>query len=226
MKPRNREVNIFNMSLLDILCGALGAFCFLTLTLFPYYGTEKATEEKKQIEQELEKTRQELQKEKEARAKGEPPDVARLQKELDEARKELEKDKQALASAEKQAADSKARPTSTYVLLVAEWGSPQFHVDIVVEHPNPEVQKKKRVTNFNYKTFWMLSDPPAGEYRIYYKANTNKINEAIQGITCDKTSCLYLNPVQIEAFKTDVSNNLPSGIFSVRADGDVTLKKK
>lgn len=41
MKPRNREINIFNMSLLDILCGALGAFCFLMLVLFPYYNTDK-----------------------------------------------------------------------------------------------------------------------------------------------------------------------------------------
>ena len=31
MARRNREVNIFNMSLLDILCGALGAFCFMML---------------------------------------------------------------------------------------------------------------------------------------------------------------------------------------------------
>ena len=37
MKPRNREVSIFNMSVLDLLTGALGAFCFLTLALFPYY---------------------------------------------------------------------------------------------------------------------------------------------------------------------------------------------
>ena len=35
MRRRNREVNIFNMSLLDILCGALGAFCFMMLALFP-----------------------------------------------------------------------------------------------------------------------------------------------------------------------------------------------
>src|SRR5436853_4453435 len=37
MRARTREVNIFNMSLLDILCGALGAFCFMTLVLLPYY---------------------------------------------------------------------------------------------------------------------------------------------------------------------------------------------
>jgi hypothetical protein len=41
MKPRNREINIFNMSLLDVLCGALGAFCFLMLVLFPYYSQDK-----------------------------------------------------------------------------------------------------------------------------------------------------------------------------------------
>jgi len=43
MKARNREINIFNMSLLDILCGALGAFCFLMLVLFPYYSQDKGT---------------------------------------------------------------------------------------------------------------------------------------------------------------------------------------
>ena len=40
MKPRNREINIFNMSLLDILCGALGAFCFMMITLLPYYSSK------------------------------------------------------------------------------------------------------------------------------------------------------------------------------------------
>src|SRR5690242_3331541 len=37
MARRNREINIFNMSLLDILCGALGAFCFMMLVVLPYY---------------------------------------------------------------------------------------------------------------------------------------------------------------------------------------------
>jgi cell division protein FtsB len=44
MRARRREINIFNMSLLDILCGALGAFCFMMLVALPYYkppGEEK-----------------------------------------------------------------------------------------------------------------------------------------------------------------------------------------
>jgi hypothetical protein len=41
MRAKNREVNIFNMSLLDILTGMLGAFLFLMLGLIPYYTRAK-----------------------------------------------------------------------------------------------------------------------------------------------------------------------------------------
>ncbi len=59
MKPRNKEVNIFNMSLLDILCGALGAFCFLMLVLFQYWkpdapNVSKAKENSAQLEKQVE----------------------------------------------------------------------------------------------------------------------------------------------------------------------------
>jgi len=49
MKSRNREINIFNMSLLDILCGALGTFCFLMLTLLPYYSGGGRGNEQQQL---------------------------------------------------------------------------------------------------------------------------------------------------------------------------------
>src|SRR4051812_13827295 len=47
MRARPREINIFNMSLLDILCGALGAFCFMMLVALPYYvtGGDKARQQ-------------------------------------------------------------------------------------------------------------------------------------------------------------------------------------
>ena len=44
MRARTREINIFNMSLLDILCGALGAFCFMMLVALPYYATGSSAE--------------------------------------------------------------------------------------------------------------------------------------------------------------------------------------
>src|SRR4030088_2922184 len=57
MRARRREINIFNMSLLDILCGALGAFCFMMLVALPYYkpgaGTNAQTRENQQKTDEL-----------------------------------------------------------------------------------------------------------------------------------------------------------------------------
>jgi hypothetical protein len=56
MRAGNREVNIFNMSLLDILCGALGAFCFMMIALLPHYakasksGDGMSDSEKRELE--------------------------------------------------------------------------------------------------------------------------------------------------------------------------------
>jgi hypothetical protein len=55
MRARRREINIFNMSLLDILCGALGAFCFMMLVALPYY---KPSRSDAQLRENQEKTQE------------------------------------------------------------------------------------------------------------------------------------------------------------------------
>lgn len=82
MKARNREINIFNMSLLDILCGALGAFCFMMIVLLPYYKPENPDDLKKQ--KELDETMKDLDKLKEKLGD------AKLAKELEELIKKLQ----------------------------------------------------------------------------------------------------------------------------------------
>src|SRR4051812_19903051 len=62
MRARTREVNIFNMSLLDILCGALGAFCFMTLVLLPYYKPPATEEDLRQQEANTDDLLKQLQK--------------------------------------------------------------------------------------------------------------------------------------------------------------------
>lgn len=61
MKARNREINIFNMSLLDILCGALGAFCFMMLTLFPYYTKAKKGGDSTTIQNQLDQAQKRIE---------------------------------------------------------------------------------------------------------------------------------------------------------------------
>ena len=57
MRARNREFNILNMSFLDVICGAMGAFLIIMVILMPYY-----KQDKKDFVQSIGKLRQELAK--------------------------------------------------------------------------------------------------------------------------------------------------------------------
>jgi hypothetical protein len=108
MKPRNREINIFNMSLLDVLCGALGAFCFLMLALFPYYAkgsAAKTPEDAAKLQQEIDQLKQDLAKAKSSQ----PADLAKENEEL----------KKRLADAQKAAPGKTGeKPTPLVIRLV------------------------------------------------------------------------------------------------------------
>src|SRR6478735_8281284 len=66
MRARPREVNIFNMSLLDILCGALGAFCFMMLVLLPYYKPPSTSADLRQEQANTDELLRQLEKLKDA----------------------------------------------------------------------------------------------------------------------------------------------------------------
>jgi hypothetical protein len=104
MKSRNREINIFNMSLLDILCGALGAFCFMMIVLLPYYKPENPDDLKKQ--KDLDQTMKDLDKLKEKLADAKlAKELEELIKKLQEQIKELEGRVNKLSQENKQLAD-------------------------------------------------------------------------------------------------------------------------
>ena len=62
MRSKNREFNILNMSFLDVICGAMGAFLIVMVILMPYY--KKEAQDFLQLignlKQELEETLQSL----------------------------------------------------------------------------------------------------------------------------------------------------------------------
>lgn len=54
MKPRNREINIFNLSMMDVISGAMGAFLILVVILSRHYqSTPVVTETVLQLQREL-----------------------------------------------------------------------------------------------------------------------------------------------------------------------------
>jgi hypothetical protein len=158
MRPRNREVNIFNMSLLDILCGALGAFCFLMLALFPDHA--KARQLQARVD-ELEKS-------------GAGMTEGDMREKLDEAEKRAEK-------AEKDLDQAKADQSLLYIQLF--WRTGQ-DVDLWVQGahsgkwygPKPSlVPKEQFAGNFPDRTkgparevMWVTDIAyPGLEYRFF-----------------------------------------------------------
>jgi hypothetical protein len=106
MKSRSREVNIFNMSLLDILCGALGAFCFLMLSLFPDHAKVKT-----------------LQEQLASATQGGGADAAGRAQEAERRAEEAEK------------AEQQARAEQSLVFFQVAWTGPP-DVDLVLQTPN------------------------------------------------------------------------------------------
>ncbi|MCP5050642.1 MAG: hypothetical protein GY940_25995 [bacterium] len=91
MKPRNRDINIFNLSMMDVISGALGAFLIIVIILLPYY--------KKDLVNENRQLKQDLQAEKTARQQAEQ-DLQQARQALEQAEQARQRAEQALRQAE------------------------------------------------------------------------------------------------------------------------------
>lgn len=70
MKLRNRDINVFNMSALDLFASALGAFILLAIMALPFFpNTGDSPERVAEVKEELEEAKESLEKEKEEKEK-------------------------------------------------------------------------------------------------------------------------------------------------------------
>ena len=94
MKPRNREINIFNISMLDVISGALGAFLIIMIVLFPYYKKE-SIDYQRDIQELRKQVQAANQKTKEAELHSQE-----IEKQLQEARQKIQEAQQRARNAE------------------------------------------------------------------------------------------------------------------------------
>jgi outer membrane murein-binding lipoprotein Lpp len=190
MKARNREINIFNMSLLDILCGALGAFCFLMLTLFPYYGRPEAsgsTMPPKPIPAPQPIPGAEI----DPAALGKyAHQVKQLQQHAQQLQQQVQQLRTQLQTSEQSRADTQQKLDNRNPATVQVWWSGAKHdVDVYVRETYLDKQQKHTPPfdpGRKQKPFWpgdihldstagpgseswMLRDMPPGEYHVFYK---------------------------------------------------------
>jgi len=190
MRARQREINIFNMSLLDILCGALGVFCFMTLVLFPYWkptgpNAKEAQQDITAMEEELRSLREKLSK---------SADGQKLMQQMDDLQRRIQKQQGDLnrAKQELEQAQQKARKLEARNPLVVgmTWNS-THDVDLFLEGVNIKTSKgeltprmdpnKKQDRTFSDEIrtevrrgpgteLWSARDgSPGGEQKVYYK---------------------------------------------------------
>jgi len=170
MRRNNKDINVFNMSALDLFASALGAFIVITVVLFPYYLKEsKVIEQLKVAKIELTKTQQQLQQ---------------CQKKLKQANKAN--------------ANCLKKLSQTFLIVIMKWSTIKHDVDLHVVTPegNEFYYDKNNRNGLNYSSsnavlsvdtkrgpgFEMWEEPTAksGEYKIFYRffARHNGVHSA------------------------------------------------
>jgi outer membrane murein-binding lipoprotein Lpp len=157
VRATNREINIFNMSLLDILTGMLGAFLFLMLGLLPFYskaikGTLISAEEKQKFD--------ELKKLLDKGLKGplSPEEAEQLRAEMERLRsdnEQLRTKNDQLDNDLRQAKQDLQTVTdeknfwnshNSSIAFTAVWDSPDADIDVMVLGPDGTIYGPKKGT--------------------------------------------------------------------------------
>ncbi|MCC7234736.1 MAG: hypothetical protein IT163_05500 [Bryobacterales bacterium] len=193
MKSSSKEINIINMSLLDILCGAMGAFCFMMLALFPYWspsgvGAKESLAMSEQMQQEIERLKREL---KETGGPGSAGAVERLEKlqgQMQQMEGQNNRLRAELDEEKKKVRDLEVRNP---VIIAVDWSAPGTDIDIFAHSPTttnvsgksqPPVDPNAKQGHFFYgdvsygmnrgpgMDFWLMRDTIQGSrLDIYYK---------------------------------------------------------
>ena len=125
MRPRSREINIFNLSMLDVIAGAMGAFLIVMVVLLPHYRKQSPTP------QVTPETVQRLEQE---RASAQAA-AAHAQAEAQAARTEAQAARAQLAAAESRNTELQRELQKTFLLIHIHWPTLGADLDLHVVDP-------------------------------------------------------------------------------------------
>ncbi len=174
MKRRNRDINIFNLSMLDVISGAMGAFLIIMVILLPYYKKESIDYQK-----ELGQARAS-----EATARQSAQSAQRAQRAAEESLRSTEKSMraaQAEADQNRQRADAANRQLAkTFLLVHIQWDTKYQDVDLHVvdpsgtefwyEHKTHPGQPGELSVDSQFgpgNEVWSNPSAAVGDYRVY-----------------------------------------------------------
>ncbi len=201
MRRRNRDINVFNLSMLDVISGALGTFLLLVAVLIPWYKKPLAEENRQlrqrvnELEAALEQTRSERDQARTRHATAVAErDQARSERDqaradnasantaLDQARRERD-------SARNRAQELERRLSKTFLVMIMKWPTANQDVDLHVVDPSGAefyfsaktiAGRPGELTEDDTQgpghEIWSIQQAPPGEYKIYYNLFARKGN--------------------------------------------------
>lgn len=160
MRRRNREINIFSMSALDLFASALGAFILISIVIFPYFGNISPVDPES-LRQRLREVRRQL---------------AQTQSELAHTQSQLEQ----ATEREAELRSALARERLKFVLVTISW-TRRDDVDLHVvdpsgreyaynarSHSGSAARFEEDATRGPGNEVWLHPRAEPGEYVIYY----------------------------------------------------------
>lgn len=206
MRRRTREIQIFNLSMLDVISGALGAFLFLVAILLPFYQKDLAVE------------------------------IQQLQNTVRELQRELEETEAELAAAEAKAEELEDRLDKTFLLVLMKWKTAATDVDLhLVDPSGAEFFWDRTIvagrpgelteddTSGPGNEIWSIPEAPEGEYRVYYNLYSrhgNRENPQITGRVFFRDGSQELPTMTLSREQTKIL----VATISVDGDGSVRLR--
>lgn len=236
MKPRNREINIFNLSMLDVISGAMGAFLIIMVILLPYYKKETIDYQRElQQSRAAEETARKAAKAAEAAQRAAEEGARKAEGSIRKA-EETARAAQADAAQNKQRAEASAQQLAkTFLLVHIQWDTKFQDVDLHVVDPSGAEYYYERRTHPGRpgelsvdsqfgpgNEVWSISSAPPGDYRIYAILFTPRdVNAApiVTGSVIHRDGSTTLPPTQLP------TKGLKSLIATatVGADGRVSI---
>ena len=204
MKRRQREINIFSMSALDLFASALGAFILIAVVLFPYFpNIGSSPEHVADLRAQLREMREQLQT---------------CQAELTEAQADLAQAQADSAQAQEELQQCTRELRKKFLLILISWGT-KDDVDLFVRDPQGNIffykKKSHRGTPAKFEEdntrgpgneIWLHPQATPGSYEICYHFFANR-----EGGNSVRVRGAYLTPDGRRAFDTVTLS--PSGKF-------------
>ncbi|MEW5913513.1 MAG: hypothetical protein AB1814_13210 [Thermodesulfobacteriota bacterium] len=153
MRRRYRDINVFNLSMLDVIASAMGAFLIIMVIIIPYFNKEsqRLISENQQLRQQVQQQQQQIQSLQQQiqqllRQQATSQDVRRQlerlqqqiqqqQQQIQQQQRTIEQQRQQNAGLQREVQALRQRLAKTFLIIIISWKTPKHDVDLHVVDP-------------------------------------------------------------------------------------------